>query len=326
MKLNVCLVAFALGVQMGCASHTNRMKPIDTELQNSQPHGAGSVGLNENDELVFRRKVRLLDYMKGLEAEVYELESEVYGHEKWNRKGLYGVLRDCQDEARSKKLGGDGKVAQPLKKSILTKGEDVNFSRLYSSDALSKTAKVGIDEKKQIVAIEDDYLVSRIKRFEGYKEAYAEQKERYQEYLRICDAEVKSKNYSSQIEVSEAGSSVASNLQDVVLCNYVDYGASMKQLVEIAVKNNWLNREQLAEMSSVNEGVAKDSSGFERNRILNVGDWRLSYSSWVSFGDLQNGVSDARLEAWMHRNSGKIPNSSACLPKTNGRWNVQRQF
>jgi hypothetical protein len=54
-----------------------------------------------------------------------------------------------------------------------------------------KGGKVGKDEEKQLVAVSEDYLLERIKRFEKYKDDYSDRKEQMSEEIRKCQAELK---------------------------------------------------------------------------------------------------------------------------------------
>jgi len=179
---------------VGCSSNPNKAEKIDTELEKAQQMGSGQMGLNDKDEMVFRRKVKLASYLRELQQDVYELETFVYGNSSLGRPGQYGALRDCRDFTRSKNLKGDGKVSPMPKKLVLTTKEDPTIS-----DILNKTrdGKIGLDEKKEVVAIADEYILDRIKRFESHKESYLKQKEQFEEDLRICNAEIKEKQFSA---------------------------------------------------------------------------------------------------------------------------------
>ena len=169
------LLAALCGFLVACSSNPHKAEEIKTELDKKEDAGAGlTMGLNEKGEMVTSQKQKLVDYLKGLQSEVYELESEIYGQEKYGRKGLWGSLRDCLDEARSKKRGGDGKAAAVPKKTVLTLKEDSNFN------------KIGFDEKAQLVGVKEEYLLDRSKRFENYKENYLKQKDDFEDQLRAC--------------------------------------------------------------------------------------------------------------------------------------------
>lgn len=188
------LLFFISFLVVSCSSNPNKAEKIETTLEKSQSLGNGDMGLNEKDEMVFRRKFKLANYLRDLQSDVYELETYVYGSSTLGRPGQYGALRECRDFVRSKHLKGDGKVSPMPKKLILTIKEDATIT-----DILNKTrdGKIGIDEKKEVVAISDEYILDRIKRFESHKDAYLKQKEQFEEDLRICNADVKEKQFSA---------------------------------------------------------------------------------------------------------------------------------
>lgn len=156
----------ALGT-IGCSSNPHKAESAKTELENSEDVGGGvSLGQNSSGEVVTSRQEKLADQLRDLQHEVYDMEAEIYGNEKLGRKGLYGVLRDCLDR------GGEAKRLPS--KSILTKGED-KFN-----------GKMVLNEKKKLVNVSEEYYLERIKRFESYKDSYENQKEDFDEKLRVC--------------------------------------------------------------------------------------------------------------------------------------------
>lgn len=187
MKHNY-LILLALFV-CACSTNPHKAKDIETNLEHKEDAGQGvTLGVNKDGEMVTQKKMKMVDYLKGLQREVYELEYEVYGNRELGRKGMYGALTECLDEARSKKLGGDGKASALPQKSILTSAEDFNFT------------KAGLDEKKELVAVTEEFLNDRIKRFEGYNENYSQQREDFEERLRICKANLNDKKHSVKTE------------------------------------------------------------------------------------------------------------------------------
>jgi hypothetical protein len=171
-----------------CSSSPYKAQDIDTRLDDQTPIGQGeTLGTNKKGEVVIQKKVELASSMKDLQSEVYALETELYGDEQLGRKGLYGALRDCRDESRSQVRGGDGKVSPPPKKDIKTRSEDTNLTALIDK---INPGQVGRDEEKQLVAVTEDYLIERIKRFENYRESYLERKDWFNEELRKCKAQL----------------------------------------------------------------------------------------------------------------------------------------
>ncbi len=195
-KMLLCF-ALVLGgslVIFAC-SNTSRRTDIGTKLDGQEDVGGGtSIGFNDKGDAVFQKKVRIATYLRDLQAEVYNLETEIYGNEETGRSGLYGVLRDCKDEARSSKYGGDSKVTPPPTKDIKTRGEDS-----YLGAVIDKIPSVryGTDESKAFVSVSEVYLTDRLKRFESYRTSYQERKTWFQEEIRKCKADLKEKQKNS---------------------------------------------------------------------------------------------------------------------------------
>ena len=192
-KKIMILSGFALGFLFinGCSSNPNKAEKIDTKLEHKEDVGGGqSLGINDKGEMVVQNKVRLATYLRDLQRDVYSTETDIYGDDSVGRGGLYGVLRDCKDEARSKKYGGDSKVTPPPERDIKTAGEDISITAIIEK---VNPGKMGVDENKQLVGVSEDYLTDRIKRFEGYKVSYQERKSWFQEEIRKCQADLKDK-------------------------------------------------------------------------------------------------------------------------------------
>lgn len=161
--LSLALVA----VIAGCSSNPHKAKESDTRLKNAEDVGQNvTVGQNDSGEVVASRKLKLADQLRDLQREVYELEYEIYGNDKLGRKGIFTVLRECYDKG--------GELKRMPSKAILTKAED-KFG-----------GKMVIDENKNLVNLSDEYFLDRIKRFEGYKDGYEQQKEDFEDKLRVC--------------------------------------------------------------------------------------------------------------------------------------------
>jgi hypothetical protein len=171
-----------------CSHNPHKAEKIETKIENQEVIKPGeSLGLNDKGEMIFQKKIQLASYLKDLQVEVYSLETEIYGDDSTGRKGIYGALRDCLDEVRSKKHGGDGKVAPPPTKDIRTKGEDMTITALLEK---AKEGKIGLDEKKKLVGVTEEYLLDRTKRFEGYRSVYQDRKEWFNEQNRKCEADL----------------------------------------------------------------------------------------------------------------------------------------
>jgi hypothetical protein len=176
------LAALLLSIELlftACASNPNKVKDIDTKMENSQDVGGGtSLGVKDG-YMVVQRKVLMNEELRKIQYEVYELEDRVYGNRKFGSLGLYGVLRDCRLQLVDTANGGDGKLkwTEPIDR-VTDKEEEF---------------KIGIDEEKKLVGISEEYLADRIKRFKGYKNILDKREDEYEEKVAICKAELKSR-------------------------------------------------------------------------------------------------------------------------------------
>lgn len=156
-----------VAVLAGCSSNPHKAEETNTKLKNAEDVGQNvTVGQNDSGEVVASRKLKLADQLRDLQRETYELEYEIYGNDKLGRKGIYTVLRECYDKG--------GELKRLPSRAILTKNED-KFG-----------GKMVLDENKNLVSLSDEYFLERIKRFEGYKDGYEQQKEDFDDKLRTC--------------------------------------------------------------------------------------------------------------------------------------------
>ncbi len=189
-----CTMALALGVLalMGCSSNPHKAEKIDTEMENSNSvTGDTKLGIKDGN-LVVQRKTQMNEELRRLQNEVYGLEDRVYGNRKYGSKGLYGALKTCRLKLSSKEMGGDGKLmwTEPIDR-VTDKEDEFN---------------IGIDEKDKIVAVKEEFLKDRIKRFKGYKRVLQKRQDEYEEKLEICDAALASKKFDMK-KKKEAASS-----------------------------------------------------------------------------------------------------------------------
>jgi hypothetical protein len=135
--------------------------------------------LNEKGEMITRKKVAMNEALAELQRDVNELEIDIYGDETLGRSGLYGVLSECLDRSVEKKNGGDGKLKRLPEKAILVPPEEAT------------QVKIGLDENNKLVSVSEEYLLTRIHRYQTYKAGYLKQKEDFKERIRICKADLK---------------------------------------------------------------------------------------------------------------------------------------
>lgn len=174
------LVLLAVSVVFaGCKSNPHKAEKIDTQMEKEQAVAAGErIGVKDGN-LVVQKKTAMNEELRRIQYEVYELEDRVYGNRKYGSKGLYGALKTCREETVSKKNGGDGKLqwTEPVDR-VTDKEPEFN---------------IGVDEKDKIVAVSEEFLKDRIKRFDGYRQTLLKRQDEYEEKLEICDAALKAK-------------------------------------------------------------------------------------------------------------------------------------
>jgi len=178
------LVSFlTLGLLAGCASNPHEANKIDTTLENKSDVIDESIGVKDGN-MVVQKKVLMAEELRNLQYSVYELEDRVYGNRKFGSKGLYGVFKQCRMELSDKANGGTGKLnwLEPLDR--VTDKED--------------KFEIGLDDKDQIVGINDEFLKDRIKRFKRYKGILMKREDGFNEKIDICKAELKSRKHDSQ--------------------------------------------------------------------------------------------------------------------------------
>lgn len=165
----------------GCASNPHQARKIETEIDNQSSVGGGeSIGIKSGN-LVVQKKVLMNEELRRLQNEVYESEDKVYGNRKYGSEGLYGALKQCRLKLSSKEYGGDGKLTWTEPIDRVTDKED--------------EFEIGVDEKDKIVAVSEEFLKDRIKRFRGYKQVLQKREDEYNEKLEICDAALASRKH-----------------------------------------------------------------------------------------------------------------------------------
>ncbi len=167
-----------------CASNPHEAKEIDTSIENKgKVSGDSAVGVKDGN-MIYQRKVNMSEELRRLQYEVYGLEDKVYGSRKYGSQGMYGNLKKCRLKLSSPELGGDGKLiwTEPIDR-VTDKEDEFN---------------IGIDEKKKIVGVSEEFLKDRIKRFVTYKKILMKREDEYREKIEICEADVRSKEYKAK--------------------------------------------------------------------------------------------------------------------------------
>jgi hypothetical protein len=178
------LLLLAVSFLAACSTNPNKAKHIDTKLESDEEiSGDTKLGLKDG-EMMVQKKVKMNEELRRIQNEVYELEDRVYGNRKYGSSGLYGVLRTCKMDLSDPKNGGDGKLKWTEAMDRVTDKED--------------EYKIGLDDKKKLVGVSEEYLNDRIDRFRGYKQVLQKRQDEYEEKVAICKAELKSQK--SQVE------------------------------------------------------------------------------------------------------------------------------
>ena len=184
MNLIKFSLAFLFLFVVGCASNPNKAKEIETEMDRSQRvSGNERLGIKDGN-MVVQKKVEMNEKLRDIQNEVYSLEDRVYGNRKYKSKGLYGALKKCRSRLTSRELGGTGKMMWTEPIDRVTDKED--------------EFEVGIDEKDKLVAVSEEFLLDRIKRFRKYKGVLQKREDEYQEKLEICDSDLRAKEYEAK--------------------------------------------------------------------------------------------------------------------------------
>ena len=164
---------------VGCKTNPHKAEEIDTKIDaKGQISGDTSVGVKEGN-MVVQKKVLMNEELRRLQNETFELEDRVYGNRKYGSLGLYGVLKTCRSDVSSKQMGGNGKLqfTEPIDR-VTDKEEEY---------------KVGLDDKKQLIGISEEFLKDRIDRFKGYKALLQKRQDEYEDKVEICKNELKAR-------------------------------------------------------------------------------------------------------------------------------------
>lgn len=311
-----------IGTMLSCAN-PNKAEKIDAKTDGMKAVTKDtSVGLNKKGEMIARRKVQMTEELKNLEKRVYTLEEDIYGNDELGNRGKWGVLRDCMKDAYSKDMGGDGKLHVLPEKRQVTKKE----SQL----------KIGLDEDGQLVGVSDEYLKDRIERFKSYEDLLGQDKDFFEEKIRICQAMIEEKKFdqkqlaklaadtAAHTKMIESSPDVMTKQMDDYICDYVRPKASLKEFMIHAVDVGWLKEVDLREKEV--GSAYKDTTGFSYPHTLKVGNWALAYTDSPVYGELMNLADvDAHLLAWQNTQSQDVAQKTQCLTEKAGRWNKSRK-
>jgi len=178
------------GIRMGvvallfaaCSSNPHKAKEIDTKMDSSQEQmdADSSIGVKDGN-MIYQKKVNMSEELRRLQISVYSLEDRVYGNRKYGSLGLYGVLKQCRLKVVSKKNGGSGTLVWTEPLDRVTDKED-EFD-------------IGLNDKKKMIGVSEEFLKDRIARFKGYKQVLQKREDEYKEKVDICQAKLRSQKF-----------------------------------------------------------------------------------------------------------------------------------
>lgn len=155
-----------------CASNPNKAEKLDTSISHSRDVSSGQVLGVKNGNMVVQKKVLMNEELRRIQIESYDLESTVYGGNKyWGRRGLYGVLEECYLK---------------LEKPMAERREYVIPDEDYT--------QVGLDDGNSIIGVEEEYLKDRITRFKTYKKVLSDREYEYGTKIKQCHINVAKEN------------------------------------------------------------------------------------------------------------------------------------
>ncbi|MFP5518902.1 MAG: hypothetical protein ACLGGX_03305 [Bdellovibrionia bacterium] len=299
---------------LSACSSGQKISEVSTDLENKKNLGGGeTVGKNSDGKVVVQKKEKLVNYLMELQRDVYSSEQEIYGNATYGNKGKYGVLEDCRVALRAK-ASGKWEMPEPIERVLITEDES----------KITKT--VGIDEKGELVLLQEEDILARIKRFERYKRTYGQQNLWFDTEIKNCKVQLN--NYT---EKPKDKPETFPDLKEVKkadlnqwLCQTVEMEYPLSKIVTEAIANGWLYEVDLVDMEYVNDLTSTDSSKFKRNNVLKIDQWVLAFDRPANYGALRNKEAEAYLKAWYHPNPDIIANNTACLPNKKI-WNTSRR-
>lgn len=180
MIVAVLFLMSIVGVfNIGCASQ-HKARDIDTKIELSAPVNQDSVVGVKDGYMIYQKKVLMSEQLRSLENEVYNLEARVYGGPRYlDNYGLYGALKNC----RTKVGAVDGKLPWTETRDYVTPDYDEQ--------------EVGIEDKKRIIGLSEEFLKDRIARFRTYKKVLIGREDEYETKLTQCELELKAQKVAS---------------------------------------------------------------------------------------------------------------------------------
>lgn len=187
--------------------------------------------------------------------------------------------------------------------------------------------KVGVDEKKNLVGVSEEFLKDRMERFARYRLILQKRSDEFEEKITACKADVAThemdSNQTSKVMVSEAPkASVERTEINQFICSYVKSGASLQSFMLNSFAKGWLSLSDFKLDQNLLPASLKDSKGTTKDNALLFNGWKLAFDrSPVTVGELLNEGKDARLVAWSFDRKADVPGSTQCLSAADSVWN-----
>jgi hypothetical protein len=298
---------------VACSTNPHKAESIQTQLdQSTTVSGTQNVGLKKG-EMVVIDKTQMAEKLRDLQNQVYSLEDRVYGTRKLGSLGLYGDLKSCRRKLASRQYGGSGTLVwtEPLDR-VTDKEEEF---------------KIGLDEKKELVGVTEEYLRDRLGRFQGYRSILQKRADDFDQQIDACTTEIGSKKFdeslSSKVSVQEIPkSSLDRPSINQFMCEYVKPGASLQTFMINAFAKGWLSIGDYRMENNLMVPTLKDSAGKTRDNALLFNGWKLAYdASSITVGDVLKEGKDARLVAWTYDKKAEVSGAGKCLASSDGQWN-----
>jgi len=310
--MKVLLLFLAMAFVAGCKSNPNKAENVQTNLDaQAGVSGTQTLGLKKG-EMVVMDKAVMTEKLRDLQNAVYSLEDQVYGTRKLNTLGLYGELKSCQRRMASRQFGGSGNMVwtEPLDR-VTDKEEEF---------------KIGMDEKKELVGVSEEYLRDRVMRFQGYKTILQKRSDEFTSQIESCKSSLASKELDSsqpsKVMVQEVSKANYDKLAiNKFMCSYVKRGASLQNFMINAFAKGWLSLSDYKPESNLVTATLKDTKGKSKENALLFSGWKMSFDrNPVTVGELLNEGKDAALVAWAYEKRPDVENSSVCVARE-GEWN-----
>lgn len=166
------LIVLGLFVALGaCKSNPNKAVELNTEIEKTTlVSNDERVGVNEDEEMVYQRKVLLAEDIRKLQNSVVETEDRVYGTRAYGTTGLLGAYRRCYQQ-----LMPDRREQFPA-----PEGPDRMSER-------EEDVKIGIDTKSdKLHAVSEEKLVDRLTRLREYRKTLQTREDGMSEGIERC--------------------------------------------------------------------------------------------------------------------------------------------